>query len=194
MRTTFKLILLIVAFTAASVATYITIQRWKAVTPAKLVTHRQDTLEGVNGLSEGEVVTLPKLSTLNGEQVDLGNLKEERLLCVFIGSRCSGCTMDAELWKALAAEAPKKATAFYLIDIGDERPDLEHFSASYRLDKLPLLFDPDQKVGPQLKVGFLPQYVLFTRKGEVVHRWDGIRQHDQRDESAKLAEFFQPHN
>lgn len=194
MKTIFKLAALIVAFSAASGATYIAIKKWNAVTPSQSATHQQDTLDGVSGLSEGEVVTLPTLSTLTGEQVDLANLKEERLLCVFVGSRCSGCTMDAELWRALAAESPKHGTAFYVIDIGDERAELEQFSSTYNLGKLPLLFDPAQKVGPRLKVGFLPQYVLFTRRGEVVHRWDGIRQHAQRGASAKLAEFFQPHD
>ena len=194
MKTFIKLVVLMIAFVAASDVTYTAIQKWNAVEPEKSRKHQQDTLEGVSGLSEGEVVTLPTLSTLSGEKVDLSKLKEERLLCVFVGSRCSGCTMDAELWTDLNAESIKRGVAFYLVDVGDELTDLELFSSTYNLNKLPLLFDPNHKVGPQLKIGFLPQYVLFTRSGEVVHRWDGVRRYDKRAGSEQLTRFFQPHD
>jgi hypothetical protein len=48
-----------------------------------------------------------------------------------------------------------------VINVSDERPDLENFVAAYNLQQLPILFDPTRKVGPQLKIGFVPQYILF---------------------------------
>jgi peroxiredoxin len=163
------------------------------VQPVNLVKRQQDTIEGVNGLSEGESVTLPTLITLRGETVNLGNLKEERLLCVFISSQCSGCVRNLELWRDLSRESTRHGTAFYLVDIADERSELEQFISAYQLQELPLLYDPNQKVGAQLKVRFLPQYVLFTRSGQVVHRWDGIRSYDKQGDAAQLAEFFASH-
>ena len=194
MKTVVKILISAIAFRGASGATYVGIQKWNSAQPVKSSKHQEDTLSGINGLSEGEVVTLPMLTGFHGEKVDLANLKEEYLLCVFIGSRCSGCTLDAELWKDLKDESTKRGVAFYLIDLGDELSDLERFSSAYNLDQLPLLFDRDQKVGSQLKVGFLPQYILFTRKGEVIHRWDGIRHYEKRTGYQQLIKFFQPHD
>ena len=194
MKTTLRVILLVLAFAAASGATYVAFRGRNASEPVKSGQHRQDdTIEGIGGLSEGEMVTLPTLTTPNGANVDLANLKEERLLCVFIGSLCSGCTRDADLWRDLSREASKRGVAFYLVDIVDKLPELEQFSSAYTLQTLPLLYDPNLKVGARLKVGFLPQYVLFTRDGQVVHRWDGIRNYNKQAGPEQLARFFEPH-
>jgi peroxiredoxin len=193
MNTILKIFVSVIAFAVASGATYLVVRKRNVVQPVNLVKRQQDTIEGVNGLSEGESVTLPTLITLRGETVNLGNLKEERLLCVFISSQCSGCVRNLELWRDLSRESTRHGTAFYLVDIADERSELEQFISAYQLQELPLLYDPNQKVGAQLKVRFLPQYVLFTRSGQVVHRWDGIRSYDKQGDAAQLAEFFASH-
>ena len=196
MKLLLRLALTVAAFTVASAATYFAIHKWKAVDPrpnAGKTISGQDTLEGVSGLTAGEVVTLPQLTTLAGETVNLGNAGKERLLCVFISIRCPGCTRDAELWHELNKEAAKRDASFYLVNVSDERAEVERFVAAYNLQQLPILFDPTHKVGPQLKVGFVPQYILFDRSGEVLHRWDGIRHYDKNGGSEQLAEFFQPH-
>lgn len=195
MKIFLKVMLLVLVFAAASGATYIAIRGRNASEPVKTGKHRQDTIDEVNGLSEGEIVTLPTLSTPNGEKVNLANLKEERLLCVFVGSVCSGCVRDADLWRDLSSEASKRGVAFYLVDIGDDLPALEQFSSAYKLQGLPLLYDPNQnqKIGPRLKVGFMPQYVLFTRDGAVIHRWDGLRNYNKQGGPEQLAQFFEPH-
>jgi peroxiredoxin len=193
MNTILKIFVSVIAFAVASGATYLVVRKRNVVQPVNLVKRQQDTIEGVNGLSEGESVTLPTLITLGGKTVNLGNLKEERLLCVFISSQCSGCVRNLELWRDLSRESTRHGTAFYLVDIADERSELEQFISAYQLQELPLLYDPNQKVGAQLKVRFLPQYVLFTRSGQVVHRWDGIRSYDKQGDAAQLAEFFASH-
>jgi peroxiredoxin len=176
-------------------ATYVLIHRWTPVDPETNVissTGNHDRLEGVSGPSVGETVALPQLTTLDGVIVNLNRLGKERLLCVFISSRCPGCTRDAELWQELNREAVKRNAGFYLIDVSDERAEVERFVTAYNLQQLSILFDPTHKVGPQLKVGFVPQYVLFTQNGEVVRRWDGIRHYDKSGSSEGLAEYFQP--
>lgn len=197
MKPFLKILLLVAAFTVASGATYVALHGWSAVehkpTAASTPVGRQDTLEDVSGLTEGEVVTLPQLTTLTGETVSLASLGKERLLCVFISTRCPGCTRDAELWQELNKEATKRDASFYLINVSDGRAELERFVAAYNLQQLSILFDPTHKVGPQLKVGFVPQYILFNRSGQVLHRWDGIRHYDKSGGSEQLAEFFQPH-
>jgi peroxiredoxin len=178
-------------------ATYVLVHRWKAVaadpeTNVISSTGNHDTLEGVSGLNVGETVDLPQLTTPGGEIVDLSRVGKERLLCVFISTRCPGCTRDAELWQELNREAVKRNAGFYLIDVSDERAEVERFVAAYNLQQLSILFDPTHKVGPQLKVGFVPQYILFAQNGYVVHRWDGIRHYDKSGSSERLAEYFQP--
>lgn len=191
MKSILKTSLLIIAFLAAP-ATYVAF-KWHAAESVSSSGHRNDTIDGVNGLSEGERVTLPALTTLSGDQVNLANTKEERLLCVFISGRCSGCTMDAALWNDLQAEARKRGVALYLIDIAETLEETKRFSSTYKIDHLPILFDPKDEVGQTLRVEMLPQYILFTRSGEVIHRWDGIRRYDKKNGAAELARFFQPH-
>ncbi len=196
MKLLLRIALTVAAFSVASGATYVAIHRWKAVDPtpnAVKTTSRQDTLDGVSGLTVGEVVALPQLTTLAGDAVSLGNHGKERLLCVFISTRCPGCTRDAELWQALHQEAARSNASFYLIDVSDERAEVEGFVTAYNLQQLSVLFDPTHKVGPQLKVGFVPQYILFNGNGQVLRRWDGVRQYDKSGGSEQLAEFFQPH-
>lgn len=190
-----RIALTVVAFTVASGATYIIVQRWRGVDPkpnAVGSTGQHDTLEGIGGLTAGEVVALPQLTTLAGDTVSLGSLGRERLLCVFISTRCPGCTRDAELWQDLNREAARRGAVFYLINVSDERAEIERFVAAYHLQQLSVLFDPSHKVGPQLKVGFVPQYILFNGNGQVLRRWDGIRHYDKNRGSEQLAAFFQP--
>jgi peroxiredoxin len=196
MKPLLRIALTISAFAVASAATYIALHRWSAVDPkpdAVQASGRQDTLEGVSGLTAGEVVALPQLTTLAGDTVSLASLGKERLLCVFVSTRCPGCTRDAELWQELNREAARRDASFYLINVSDERADVEKFVAAYNLQQLTILFDPTHKVGPQLKVNFVPQYILFDRNGHVLHRWDGIRHYDKSGGSEQLAKFFQSH-
>ncbi|HKG58941.1 MAG TPA: redoxin domain-containing protein [Pyrinomonadaceae bacterium] len=192
MKTVVKVIVLLVAFLFASGATYVAMRKWHGAEPVRAGKQEQDILEGVSGPIAGETVTLPTLETPDGEKVDLANGKEERVLCVFVGSQCSGCTQDRELWRDLHDEATRHGVAFYVVDIADDLSDLQRFKEAYNLDQLPLLFDPTRKAGPKLKIGFLPQYVLFTQQGRVIHRWDGIRHYDKRAGPEQLTVFFSP--
>lgn len=195
MKLLLRIALTVAAFTVASGATYLAVQRWRTAGPkqnAVKATSQHDTLEGVAGLTAGEVVELPRLTTLAGDAVSLGNLGKERLLCVFISTRCPGCTQDAELWQDLNQEAARRGAGFYLVNVSDERAEIARFIAAYNLQQLSILFDPTQKVGPKLKVGFVPQYILFNGNGQVLRRWDGIRHYDRTRGSEQLAEFFQP--
>ena len=198
MKRLLRIAFTVVAFTLASGATYLAIHRWRGVAPgpkpkAVITTSQQDILEGVSGLTAGEVVALPKLTSLGGDIVNLGSIGKERLLCVFISTRCPGCTRDAELWHELNQEAARQDAGFYLIDVSDERAEVENFVTAYNLQRLSVLFDPTRKVGPELKVGFVPQYILFDRNGQVLHRWDGVRNYVKSGGSERLAEFFKLH-
>jgi len=186
------MLFLAVAFMAASATTYLAIHKWRAVKPADSGERPQDTIAGVPGLREGDIIALPEVTTLAGAKVSLANVKEERLLFVFISARCAGCTRDAELWKDLNVTARTRGVAFYLIDIGDDATEVEKLSSAYELQSLPILVDPAKRIGKSLRVEFVPQYLLVTRLGQVLHRWDGIQHYDRTSGSERLARFFEP--
>jgi peroxiredoxin len=194
MKTILRILVSAIAFVVASGATYVVIKKRNAPKPVNTVKRQQrDTIEGASGPTEGATVTLPTLTTPKGEKVNLANLKEERVLCVFVTSQCSGCVRDLDLWKDLHRESSKRGTAFYLIDISDDSAEVERFSSAYQLQDMPLLYDPEQKIGARLKIGFVPQYVLFTRAGQVVHRWDGVQPYEKQGDASQLAEYFDAH-
>lgn len=182
-----KTVFLAILFVMASGITYMAMRRWTAQ-PRE--TGKSDTLTGVRGLNEGEVVVLPELRTLDGKPVSLAKPGKGLLLCGFFSASCSGCALDAELWKALNVESAKRGMAFYLVDIGDDPKAIERFLTSYKLEGLPVLFDPAKRIGPTFRVGLVPQYLLFSLDGKVIHRWDGIRHYDKENGADKLTEFF----
>lgn len=202
-------------FLSASIITYVAIERWRSSSQESIRQNsienlqtvdrktsalassgekQKETIEGLEGLSEGEVIVFPQLRKLDGQIIDLDRSQEKYLLFAFFASRCPSCTQDAELWKDLNRVASERGVAFYLISVGDDTAEMERFISAYRLSELPILFDPDNRVGRELKVGIVPQYILLTSKGEVLKRWDGLQRYDKAQGAAKLAEFFQPIN
>ena len=177
----------IAVFVMAAGIVYFAIGKWRVEPPEKKAQH---TIEGIQGLNEGDVVTLPALTRVSGETVNLNEVKEKQLLCVFFTPSCAGCVKDADLWRDLNEEAAKKGVAFYIVDVGNDRGALENFIEAYKLDALPVLLDPNYKVGPALKINFVPQYVLFESDGRVLHRWDGVRGYNRETGQKQLAEFF----
>jgi hypothetical protein len=149
---------------------------------------------GPAGLSVGEVVDLPELSTLDGSPASLKGLAENHTLCVVFSTRCSECSEDVPLWRALNAEAAKHHTAFRVISLDDERDRIKRYAEAYEFANLPVLFDPNHyKLGQVLKITFVPEYLLLDSRGRVLGRWTGIQQHDQaKNQSADLDHFFDP--
>jgi peroxiredoxin len=176
-------------FIAVCTLTFFAVQRWGSKTAEK---PRGDTIESVKGLTEGETVTLPELSDLKGGTVRLSTTDQKYVLLAFFNSSCPGCVIDSDLWKDLSAEGPKRNVAFYLVNVGDNQETVKKFVAAYKLDSLPVLFDLQQKVGPSLKINFVPQYVLLSAGGRVIKRWDGVRNYDKQKGMEQLNKFFDP--
>ena len=189
MKPRLKTVLSVVVFALAATLTYLGVTHW----PNR---HRQtpkhhDTIEGIDGLNEGDVVALPALKTVNGEPAGLDGVKTEKFLFVFFTPACTGCSLDAPLWKSLKNEADKRSTAFYLIDVGCDRAALDKFIAAYDLAALPVLISEGRSVAQVLKVNIVPQYLLIGKGGKVLHRWDGVRRYEQPPPPEELAKFFQ---
>lgn len=193
-----KIGLPLVLFILAGGVTLLAIQSWKGASQpsgqpketlqTKAFGSQPGTLEGVRGLAESEVVALPELPSLVGGTVSLGNLKEDHLLVCFVSVTCGGCAKDANFWRALKDEAAKRNVAFYLINAGENQAEAGSFVEAHGLEGLPVLYDPDFKAAHGFKVGFAPQYVLLTAKGQVIARWDGVRYYE--GQPKKLAQMF----
>ena len=183
-----SVILTIAIFLVAAGAVYFSFSPRRPEAPQQQST---DKLPGVAGLNEGDVVNLPTLSTLDGQSVPLGQLKEKRMLCVFFSPACSGCAKDVELWRDLKDESAKRGAAFFIIDVGSDNEALKKLVAAYKLEALPVLFDPNHRIGPALKINFVPSYLLFASDGRLLHRWDGIRKYERAKGAEQLEKFFQ---
>ena len=179
----------IAVFVVAAGLVYFAITRWRDDPPEKTYQH---TIEGIQGLNQGELVTLPVLTKFSGESISLDRLNEKHILCVFITPSCSGCAKDVDLWRDLYQQATRRGVAFFIVDVGSDRDALDGFADAYNLQSLPMLFDPNHQIGRSLKINFVPQYLLFTNGGKVISRWDGVRGYDRETGQKQLAEFFPP--
>lgn len=150
----------------------------------------QDKIAGIEGLNEGETVKLPTLTTVGGQTISLDQVKEKTIICAFFSPSCAGCNKDIEFWRDLKEESNKREVAFYLIDVGSDTDALQKFISAYKLEALPILLDPRHRVGPDLKINFVPTYVLFAKNGQVLHRFDGVRNYDRASGQGRIGEFF----
>ena len=182
-------------FIAVCGLTFFTVQRWGAKSVEELAAKtgerpRGDTIEGIKGLNEGETVTLPELSDLGGAVVRPGMAGQRYMLLAFFSSSCPGCVVDSDMWRDLNAEAAKRKVAFYVINAGDAPEDVKKFATAHDLGSLPVLFDPQRTVGRDLKVNFVPQYLLLSAEGRVIKRWDGVQNYDKQKGTEQLDKFF----
>jgi peroxiredoxin len=173
-----KTVLPIVVFVMAAALTYLGVTQWPKARRQQ-ATYANDTIAGIDGLVEGDVVTLPELRTIKNEPVALESVSTERFLFAFFTPSCAGCSLDAALWTSLTDEAAKRRTAFYLIDVGHDRSALEKFVEAHDLGSLPILVSDGCSVGQMLKVNIVPQYLLVDKDGKVLHRWDGVQHNKQ---------------
>jgi peroxiredoxin len=147
----------------------------------------------VDGLKIGETVDLPDLSTLDGKNFSLKQTPDDYLLCAVFTTQCPGCARDSEMWKDLNATAEKWRVPFYLISADDDSARVQRFAKAYGFEDLHVLFDPNKRILRALKITFVPQYLLFTRSGKVVRRWNGVQNYDAaKHDLSQLDRFFQP--
>ena len=167
-----KTVLSVVVFVMAAALTYLGVTHWRSKAEPQTT---NNTIAGIDGLREGDVVALPQMRTLKGERAALENAAEDKFLFVFFTPTCEGCSLDAALWKSLNEESAQRNVAFYVIDVGNDRAALDKFIEAYGLGSLPILVPEGRGVGPIFKVNIVPQYLLIAKGGKVLHRWDGVQ-------------------
>ena len=166
-------------FVMAAALSYVGVTHWPKAVDQTTKPNSPDTIAGIDGLVEGDVLVFPHMKTLKGEAVALDAVATEKLLFAFFTPLCEGCSLDAALWKGLKDESAKRNTTFYLIDVGHDRAALDKFIEAYDLGSLPVLVSDGPSVGRMLKVNIVPQYLLVDKRGNVLHRWDGVQHNKQ---------------
>lgn len=174
--------LCVMVFVMAAVLSYVGVTHWPTGVEQTTKPNASDTsdmIEGIDGLVAGDVIRFPQMRTLTGEPATLDKVATDKFLFVFFTPSCEGCSVDAALWKSLKEQSAKRSTTFYLIDVGNDRAALDKFIEAYDLDSLPILVSEGPSVGKALKVNIVPQYLLIDKRGNVLHRWDGVQHNKQ---------------
>jgi hypothetical protein len=169
----------VAVFVMAAALSYVGVTHWPRAVQQAPKANLSDTIEGVAGLVQGDVIAFPQMTTLNGEPAALDKVATEKFLFAFFTPLCEGCSMDVPVWKSLKEESAKRSTAFYLIDVGHDRAALDKFIEAYELGSLSILVSEGPSVGKMLKVNIVPQYLLIDKRGNVLHRWDGVQYNKQ---------------
>ena len=163
----------------AAALSYLGVTHWPTAVEQTRKADSNDTVAGIQGLREGDVIVFPQMKTLKGEPAAFDAVATEKLLFAFFTPLCEGCSVDAALWKRLKDESAKRNTTFYLIEVGHDRAALDKFIEAYDLGSLPVLVSDGPSVGRVFKVNIVPQYLLVDKRGNVLHRWDGVQHNKQ---------------
>ena len=171
--------LCVLVFVMAAALSYVGITYWPKAVVQTTKPNSSGTIAGIDGLVAGDVIAFPQMRTLKGEPAALDKVATDKFLFGFFTPLCEGCSLDAQLWKGLKEESAKRRTAFFLIDVGHDRAALDRFIAAYDLGSLSILVSEGPSVGKMLKVNIVPQYLLVDKRGNVLHRWDGVQHNKQ---------------
>lgn len=166
-------------FVMAAALSYVGLTHWPGPGEQTTKSNSSDILAGIDGLVAGDVIVFPQMRTLTGEPAALDKVATEKFLFVFFTPLCEGCSLDVALWRSLKEESAKRSTAFYLIDVGHDRTALNKFIEAYDTENLPILVSEGPSIGKMLKVNIVPQYLLIDKRGNVLHRWDGVQHNKQ---------------
>lgn len=129
----------------------------------------------IPGLAKGdEVRPFPLLKSLDGKVVNLAESEKPYVLLGFTSTLCPGCSEDVDTWKEMRRRASQENAEFYLVNIQNDRERVDRFAKAYGFEELPVLYDPDGQVSKRFKISFVPQYIVLSREGKVLRRWNGI--------------------
>jgi len=107
------------------------------------------------------------LRDLRGRTVRSADLTGRPALVSFFATWCPTCRAEMPALARLHREFRETELTFLLINYGEGARAVEAFAAEFAIE-LPVLLDPQEKVGDALGVRFLPTHVLIGRRGEVL--------------------------
>jgi peroxiredoxin len=110
-----------------------------------------------------------ELSDLDGSRVSLApNEARPAVVLHFWATWCSSCGDElpalARAWRACTARSDRLPFALYLVNVDEERDEIERYAKAHGLEGLPQLRDPNGRVWRALSGAGLPVNVRWTRE------------------------------
>lgn len=118
----------------------------------------------------------------------------QAMVVVFVSADCAACLRDTRFWLALRRQATERNAQFVGASVEQSREKVETFTRSLQaahsaLRDVPVLYS--RTVGPTLRVGFVPFYMLIDKDGRMRNRGVGLTPEGTTDEE-RAAHFLEP--
>ncbi|MFE4525892.1 thiol-disulfide oxidoreductase ResA [Cytobacillus firmus] len=124
------------------------------------------------GVREGDRATNFKLDTLEGNSVELSNLKGKLVLINFWGTWCKPCKDEMPAIQEVYNQYNKEGFEVLAINLGESDLVVKNFKQTTKVD-IPILMDKDNVVTDLYDVYRLPSSFFINRDGEVVKIIEG---------------------
>lgn len=193
------LAVVIVAVTANAVTACRTAE---TTDPPDAATRSEDDLirqfGGPRLLSPIPAITLEPVGVADGAAapaaVTMPSPSGHAMVVVFVSADCATCLRDTRFWLALRREAAQRNAVFLLASVERNREKVETFARTLQaahagLKDLPVFYSAT--VGPTLRIGFVPFYMLIDKEGRMRSRSAGVTPEGTTDDE-RAAHFLQP--
>jgi methylamine dehydrogenase accessory protein MauD len=115
---------------------------------------------------------------LNGQDVQLGGLRNRLTLLIFISPNCPSCSELAPSIRVMA-RSERSTLVVQLVSLSDDRPSLREFVAKHKLESIPCV--PSKIVSERYGVLAAPYGLVISKHGIVLSK--GIANHIEHLES-----------
>lgn len=139
----------------------------------------------------GDRVAPQQVTTLNGQQLEVGNAGSQRTSLVFIDSLCPmpqfpDCEAKIQRLNALYANKGQEQWIGVVKGFYIDQNHVDSFAKRMEL-KLPLVFDQDNSLFQSYQVYATPYQVWIGNKGEILYRGNRLYSSDAIDSAAATA-------
>jgi len=128
---------------------------------------------GVSVESEGPPAPDFRLTSLQGESVELEDFAGRVLVLELWATWCGPCRLQADILHELYEEVAHSDIEFLAVSLGESREVVEQFVENEPFT-YPVLLDPDETLGISLEVYALPTVVVVDAHGRVRFSQAGI--------------------
>jgi len=124
-----------------------------------------------------------ELTTLEGSTLKLTELAGKVVVLDFWATWCSPCLKELPQLAKLAKQYAGKGVAFYAINAGEKKEEVEKFLKENKI-KLPVVLDTDGKAMKSFKVVVVPSVFIIGKEGTV----QAVQQGYRADVAKRVAE------
>ncbi len=114
-----------------------------------------------------------KLSTFNGETLDIAKMKGSPVVINFWGSWCTPCRLEANDFEDAYQDYKAQGVKFIGVAVQDTKKNAKAFIKQYGIS-YPNGLDKNDEIGIAQSVFVVPMTIILDREGEVVLRHPGV--------------------